>query len=435
VLTPDIFTFSDTLIITNPATGYTCGAKGEFKVEVEVKDQIVFTPIALYICAEDTIVNGSANPNHYFKRNDLDLNGTGYEDSYSPTTVTDKTVWPIKDTEHGKNVPYKAYKYTYITPCGSETVSDTLYLLDKAIGNWGVDTVAYCRTPGDKSIYAFYDLIDEGKLPLDESNSHWYDRGLTGKDWKTGDDYGTTDGNPSLLNDKWLRIDSMNASIGYHYLWQVDLGADIFSCLVNNNSEGDSGYMVVIIQDKLVAQDYTAQLCGTSYSTLNWEFNVAKYTGIDKSITWYSDAGFTSSATTDGVWTIPSTTDGKAKKNTYKLYYGLSGTCSTGKGVFYIKVGDVVKVSGSKEVLYCLKRLPAQINLNDVLNVAVGTLSWTADGVSDGFTSDGILNVGTYVNKNGLTSASLTYTVDNGGDCGVAKGTKVTLKFVTDILQ
>ncbi|MDR1593284.1 MAG: hypothetical protein LBS43_02210 [Prevotellaceae bacterium] len=422
--TPDTHSFVDTLVLDSPIPdGYTCGLEGEFKVTVKVLDSIYLESIAIEICAEDTVGKENVNPNHYFKRN--------VAGSYVPEYVIDGTAWGT--APNGKKYREYVFSYNDCKHVALATVSDTIYLLDGPKGNWGVDSVSYCRTPGPEDIYTFWNEVTGSKLPL-ELGSHWYDRGLVGQGWTSSDGYGTTDDKPSLDGEA-LRLDSMVSSVGYHYLWQVDLGVTAFECLVNGNGEGDSGYLVVILRDRVSAQDYTAQLCGASYASLSYKFDLAKYTGLDVDW-WIGGKPDATGATKVGKeWTIP-TYGGVAKPNTYKLYYDLASDCGSGAGVFYIKVNEKVRVSGSKEVLYCLRKLPAQINLNDVLNVAVGDLEWAVTGTVPGFTNDGLLDVGTYmVGKSPNTEQTLVFTTDNGSGCGVPDGTTLTIKFVTDILQ
>jgi hypothetical protein len=439
-------TLLDTLIIT-PAPNYNCGIEIRFSYTVHVKDSLGWLdPKSESKCFDDTIGKGNKNPNFYFKRDDI--NG-----SYAGQTINKPhTAWSYDATSKTATA---VFRFTYLDCLGTNPrnkyVDDVLQLSGQSIqdlgyDNWGSDTVIECREPGKKDIlYDFYksSQIDYPafasltpplyKPGLDENGAYWYERGLTGVDGSLTGIWGTKTPLPSL-DGRAVNLDELQSNRGYHYLWRVDAG--VWECLVGTAShEPDSGYIVVIIQDEIVAQDYTAQLCKESYvnalTPANKKFSLFKYTGVNTSWT-----GPQLNATKDSIL-IPTLSAG-----THKYTYNIPADCGPGgDGVFYIKVTDKIKVSASKAVKYCVYRLPAMINFNDVLNIAVQGIEWelvsaTVGGATittvTGFSTDGILDILKYGTKhNGV--ATLKFKIKNGGECGVNNNTELTLEFVTDI--
>jgi hypothetical protein len=313
--------------------------------------------------------------------------------------------------------------------------------------NWGRDTVIVCRTPGIKSIFTFYNNsaidypnIPIGKLDLDNTNSYWFDRGLTGTDGDLTSKYGTLDGTTSLVSYDVL-VDNLVSNLGYNYLWRPDGGA--YPCLVDENGKIDTGIIVVMIQDEYVAQDFTAQLCEASYTKAanaeDKKLSLFDYTGLK--LAWTGGPGL--------VPTNDSIDISKAGVGTHKYVYEAAADCGPGgKGVFYVKIAPRVKVSSSKTVTYCIQKPPARINLNDVLNIAVQGITWafnstnSTSGVNMSSaaifdTSKGILNILEFgkanedLFKNPIT---LEFNISGvGNNTCVSTGTKLILKFVTNI--
>jgi hypothetical protein len=430
----DILTVKDTLLVTG-RPGYTCGGKGAFSLTVKVTDEIVQLPSQAYsICPQDTAGLKTVSPGHYFDAGHDGLTGT-----YSPATIGAGT-WSVfnpLESDPAKKMWYKTFTFAY-KDCNDNpmTVRDSLVLLPEngsvqhyGKENWGSDTVVSCRLDivGGKDVYYFYNdpQIDypliTSQFPLvkpwlGDANSpkaRWYDRGLNG----------STPTSPSTLeNDINVLTDKMSSSVGYHYMWRADAGE--LPCLVGPGPGylPDSGYVVVIIQDPIAAQDYTAQLCQGSFTK---KFSLAKYTGLN--IQWQTGAQLNPGKDSIDV--------SKLTPGTHKYTYHLVPGCGPGgDGVLYLKVTDKIKVSSSKTVTYCKEKLPASINLNDVLNVAVEGLTWSySGGTLAGFSNDGILDIGAYAAAHGNGEATLTFTVAGGNSCGVNIGTALTIKFVSNI--
>jgi hypothetical protein len=442
----------DTLLISNASDKYTCGEEISFKLGVRVDSSYTLGPKALTLCTIDTVGDlGNRHPKDIFGRT-----GVTYEYSTlkgGAATWTDITIG-------GKTVAKGVFTFTYSTckpaPNHEGESSDTLYLITESFAPnsyWDKDTITYCRDSASIDIFKLYfdSVIDYPNIPvgkpaLTSTGSYWYDRdlGQTPIPDAIGD-YSTTTGYPSLKinpigkNGKGtdVQMDIMKSNVAYNYLWRVDPAA--FPCLTTSAGVPDSGTMVVIIHDPAVAQDYTAQLCNNSYESSGNGFDLNAYTGLNvKWIPVLSPALNTDNAT------LPVNTPGKVYTGTYKYQYVLPPICGPGgTGVFYIKVTDKIKSPVSKTVKYCINKLPASINVNDVLGVAVDGLKWTvkrADGivvtptgtVNAGFIADGILDISAYTNAHGAGQQTLLFEVDSATvDCGVSSSTKLTIQFVT----
>jgi hypothetical protein len=419
-----ITTFEDELNLTHLPSGYTCGSKGTFQFTMTIVDEVgQFTPVTKSICAADTVGSkANRNPNDILERS--------YPGTYSPATLGN-TGW--LETSSGSGIYGKQFIFSY-TDCAGlpKTVNDSIYIM-KAQGFWGVDTTVICREKDSLNIYAIYNREDidypsiPGKWTLIESNSKWKDFGVTGVAVPQPMVVpGTTDGLTSLDGYNVL-FKNMYSSVGYHYQWY----ATGIECAYKGTPElPDSGVVVVILQDPLIAQDYTAQLCQDTYSATS--FDLTAYTGVEAA--WYliKSDGTHVPVTGNNVTGI----SGLAQ-TTYKFGYDLASNCGPGgKGVFYLKVANKVKVSGSKTVKYCLKRLPSSINLNDVLNIAVSGLIWKCNTVSTlpGFTSDGILDIGTYL-KAYPNAKTLEFEIQSvpTNSC-VNTGVKLTIDITNDII-
>jgi len=305
-------------------------------------------------------------------------------------------------------------------------------ILHSAKQNWGWDTVKYCRTPGQLSIYDLYNdpdinypLIPYAKPALAIGNSYWYDRGVTG----TGSgpnptNAGTKNGANSLVGTQ-VNLDNLKSNTGYHYLWRPDAGA--FPCLIGQTSHAiDSGYIVVILQDPAIAADYRAQMC-LAYLVNPFDLNV--FTGLEGADWKYSGTAIGTAGVLSSAELIA------LNQGTHKLTYDLAATCGAGgRGVFYLKITPNVKVPASKTVTYCVEKLPSSINLNEVLGIVDTPVTWTPNPTPGLNSSLGILDVAAYQAANadpdGYTDITFTAT---GGAC-VSGPVTVRIKFVANVL-
>jgi hypothetical protein len=452
--------FVDTIVIAatgfpkngNEAFKYSCGDTIRFSYKVKVTDFIGQLPSkGLSVCLSDTSTYKGMLPKDLFDRknipgtydvNEVYTNFGGLEDITGTITGIASTIKVYK----------RVFTFTYDDKCATpeETnlkVKDSIIFIEKfhANPNWGRDTAVFCRgeiVGTQASIFEFYNnaqidypLIGIPKLPLDNTNSYWYDRGIRDKDNKPGGN-GTVHNVPSLPENTYdVLVEELKANVGYNYLWRLSLTK--FPCFVDADNNPDSGYIVVIIQDPLLAQDYTSQLCKKSYGNTG-KFSLAQYTGL-RGIQWSSIniPNSALSASKDTVYI------GSLTPNTYKLKYNLpASTCSIGgDGVFYLKVSDRVVVPQSKTVTFCVEKLPAQINLNDVLNISVNGLVWqyvpvTSNGSpaslgSEFNTTTGILDVNQYTTAHGSGVVELKFktVVPGGVNSCITDGQELTIKF------
>jgi hypothetical protein len=416
------YNFFDTLVITTAPKGYSCGTKIPFRFDLVI-DSIARDTIGrgFAICASDTVdENGKRSPNHWFKRN---LPKGKYKNFNGTTEVTSITPWPVGAK--------RQLFYYYYDKCPSGTVSkpivDTLYLIDVLPDDSiGIDTVVYCRRTNDVSI------VDENiwgkasypglKPDLSESNSTWEDWGITQERGITDPDhYGTTTKVTSLTNHK-LNLSIMRASIGYNYMWTIQ-GMD---CFVDDKGKPGWGILTVILQDPYVAQDYTAQLCMNDIG----KFDLNTYTGLAVNWKWNDGSQLTGNAITPSApaWVA----------NTYKFNYEAGGSdgCGSGKGVFYVKITKNIKAPKSKSVKFCNEKLPATINLNDILGVGYSGLKWkytSGDNKWDSEVFDGdfgILDINKYVAKHkAIPATKVVFETTGAVDCGIPSGIKVEIDF------
>jgi hypothetical protein len=217
----------------------------------------------------------------------------------------------------------------------------------------------------------------------------------------------------------------LKSNVKYHYLWAVDPGA--LPCFTSTNGTPDSGTLILIVQDPAIAQDYTSQLCLTSYIDGSHDFDLNLYAGLN--VKW---APVSSPALkTDAVLEV-----NNVKPGTYKYKYAIEPGCGPGgTGVFYIKVTNKINAA-SKTVKYCLEKLPASINANDILGVGISSLNWTSTAAGGFNTTTGILEISEFVKAKGniVDGDSVTFTVGSGTPaCGVAAGTTVTIQFVSNL--
>ncbi|MDR1090298.1 MAG: hypothetical protein LBL79_04405, partial [Prevotella sp.] len=441
---------------TKPAE-YSCGDTVIFKIVVRVDSIFKLGSSGVGLCKEQLEGDlGNRNPNEIFKHN-------VYGAQYAPDKIG-LTGWSSNEISNG----YKIFVYSYTT-CdpkgndgkGSGTVNDTIYLYDDGpYGNWGKDTIVYCRDSVPASIFNMYfdsainyPNMPKGKPYLTVSNSYWYDRDL-GQIPFTFPPYNTTSGASSLdvqtnlpdpndlsqheISGYSLQLGIMKSNIGYNYLWKVDPGA--FPCLTNEDGVPDSGTMVVIIQDPAIAQDYTAQLCKSSYVSQSTDFDLNLYAGL--SVMWTPETNNPHLENDNSTLKV-----GTIAMGTYKYKYSIPAGCGPGgKGVFYLKITNQVKAPVSKTVQYCIAKLPASINLNDVLGVAVSGLTWTGKipdagagttlDSSYGFESNGTLDIAKFIaKKKDADPVDLEFTIafSDAKTCGISSSTKLTLKFVTTL--
>ncbi|MDR1339806.1 MAG: hypothetical protein LBK58_07130 [Prevotellaceae bacterium] len=430
------YVFSDTLVLTNLHADYNCGTKIAFQYGVKVVlDVNPFIPQKKEAaCISDTLSAEPISAASWFNRN--------YPGEYIPKFVTgpvDAGEWKIRDYLHTDSktykVPSKGFEFRYKDCNGDDQIRyDSIFVLPDTlnIGDWGIDTAFYCKTDADISLSK---LVQDAGVNYDpwgvpaklfpggeNTGSHWYDRGVKVPYTPSTLDYGTVGGGTSLVNDYYLKASIMSANTGYRYMWQIDGGA--MECLVDSKTGvPDSGYLVVILQEAAIAQDYTAQLCKSSYLAGPTKFYLNAYTGLD--VQWTGGIALTGKDTV-AVATV--------NKNTYKYSYTLPAGCGPGgTGVFYLKVTDAVKVPAAKTVRYCLDKYPPAINLNDVLGVAVAGLTWTTTGTPTGFNATtGILDVTAYMST-GKIESTLEFATANANQCGVSNGTKVTIEFVSNL--
>jgi hypothetical protein len=441
------YTYTDSIIVkpSNNSvafTDYTCGDTIIFKLKVTVDSSFIVPRATLIKCIDDTVGDlGKRKVYEVFQRDKQ-----GYAGTYNPATINEGAFTPIpgsyKINGHDVTGVYKEYVFTPTAPCVKNgPVRDTIYFLDKGIGYWDKSTVTYCRDSTEVSLQKLWGYITTPKPDLFQNgantSSYWEDRGI--KDpFVAPYDHGTiisasnpSGQNPSLPAGTYsLLMSIMKSNVGYQYLWRPDPAS--FPCLVDVNGIPDSGIMVVILKDPAIAQDYTAQLCKDSYAATKFYLN--PYTGLD--VDWKQPLSGGNAAGLEGRDTV---VIAKVPKGTYKYAYELPANCGPGgKGVFYLKVTDKIKVPTSKTVKFCVDKLPATINVNDVLGVAVSSLKWKAEinstALSTGFSDSGILDVNAFVGTYGSGAQNIVFTVTSGGDCGVVNNTTtVTVQFVTTI--
>ncbi|MDR1926660.1 MAG: hypothetical protein LBQ13_03145 [Endomicrobium sp.] len=410
----------------NSPKEYTCGLSGKYLLKVKVRDSIDFDPKTHIICVDDTVgIEGQRNPDDIFKRQ---VPGG----SYSPATIF-AGGWTADEVANGKQ-----FLYSYTDPCTStpKTVKDTLRL-DGKHGYWGKDTVTVCRTKGLADIlndHGYYDALSYpgiNGLPQPADISYWYDRGTTGTFPVLP---GTKSGNSSLVGSHTINLDDMLSSIGYNYLWRIDPAASF--CL-----GGDSGMMVVILQEALSVVDYRAQMCTNALTS---DFDLALFTGI-KNAAWKHVAYAPITISDDKI--LANDLSANLGIGTHKFSYKIGGNCSAeDSAVFYLKITDKVKISTSVTEKYCKDNLPASINLNDLLGLVDASPTWALqsaeiDGgtiaqLTDivGFTANGVLDIGKLANSPGFNGdfgssdqVKLVFTLTGTG-CGHS-GSTVTLDF------
>jgi hypothetical protein len=424
------FAIKDTIVLSVPSTttGYTCGGEIPVVFRISVKDIGQLETLKLGICATDTLSTnyGLENPNIIFNRI---IPGT-----YTPSTIGNGGWVKVG------NIYVKGFVFDYSDCDGNpQSVKDTLTLL-KARGNWGKDTITLCRDSATYSVFTLYysDQIKYlnpdgyGKPVINEGSSHWYDRGIG----KTAPnfDFGTiVPPGGTSLNGYTINSEILKSNVGYHYLWRVD-GIE---CLISPLGDPDSGTIVFIQKDPAYAQDYTAQLCRDSYSTSKL-FDLNAYTLLDVEWNHLSQhKGLLANNYEVNVF------DSITYSTTFKYGYQLLPGCGPGgTGVFYLKVTDKVKAPQSRTVVYCYKRLPAGINANDILGIAVDGLAWTATengtalGAADGFTGDGILDITKFASSRGADDGTeIVFEATTAADCGIPANVTVTVKLVDNILQ
>jgi hypothetical protein len=393
---------------------------------------------------------GKRNPNEVFMRT--------YPGTYSPSKIFDGTPWDTKempelmDSQEGQFnqylVPYKEFIFTYVD-CKNTTltVKDTIFLI-RAVGDWGSDTVVYCRDSSSISLLRLFNdpMIDYPSIGFKPdlfpggsvTATYWYDRGINYPDSYAP---GTISGYPSLPEgSNKVNSDDMNSNIGYHYQWKPESGG-IYCLFTSMDGIPDSGIMVVILKDPAVAQDYTAQLCKNSYDEYNTHFDLNAYTGL--SVKWErpKSGGYANGLNDDNHKVDVFGSDHGTQKEyglqrgVYKYAYTLPADCGPGgTGVLYLKVTNNIKVPQSKTVKFCISKLPASINVNNIFGIADRNLTWSPpqNVTYEGFNADtGVLDIAKYFSANEAVAQDLTFT--SGGTGCVPAGKTVTISFVTSL--
>ncbi|MDR0558563.1 MAG: hypothetical protein LBG92_00145 [Prevotellaceae bacterium] len=324
-----------------PDPKYKCGLSDSLKYHVMVDSLNNLQYISKAICPQDTAGNpfvatlfGRTVPGFY---GSLAVPIVRFRDipsaSWTPTPVI------------GGGTGRKAAVTFNYTNCNgqSATVSDTLVLRDSPTTKyWGIDTAVQCRQPG-----VSYDLFSvygnpNGKPTLTSTNAMWAELGSM----QNG-----SLGNPpagSFLPPSTVVGDALNASVGYHYQWKIDGGANCFA--------GDSGRLVLILQDPFTLSDYRAQVCQKVPSV-----NLAEFTGV-------VGATYTSPTTGSGIngetLTIGTLTGTHVITVDKAAGAGSCGTASTSK--LYLKITNSIKVPTAHTIKFCVSKLPKAINLFEV---------------------------------------------------------------------
>ncbi|MDR2424176.1 MAG: hypothetical protein LBD59_05565 [Prevotellaceae bacterium] len=413
--------------LTNLPAGYSCPDSVVYKLHVEVKDLSNLTRKAVAVCAVDTAGANQNRPiNDFFNRPNTVvgptiLDGQGY---YSPADLAHTSnPWTQVGTT---NVYWAAYTYTYKDCQGNQkTVVDSLYLTESPANHyWGDDTATYCRSgaPVTLNLYNLYNSAAGSLKPqLITTNSYWYEKGQV-----VSGSYPSYTYSPpvpgSLVGAYEVNTDPaiLSANIGYHYKWLIDQGANCFA--------GDSGRLVLILQDPFAGKDYAGQVCSAATTTVDLE----AYTGITGA-TWNAIVG----GTPTSVANAKTVTLGTGTNIFTYTTAGGCGVATTSK--VYLKNTANVKIPSSTKVKFCISKLPAAINLNEVLGLIDGGISWSA-GTATGVTvnaagynaTTGVIEIGTYSPSLGAnTSGTVTFTASNL-TCGINSAT-VTIEFVTSL--
>jgi hypothetical protein len=428
------YSLVDTLILT-AKHGYTCGDTVEFRYGVTVDSIVTDTLGAGFgICVKDTTLYKEELLVDIFKRTVPPINLRYFIGSGTTPVIKVGGNW-------GSTFPTSRIYRLEFNDCqgNPHKVYDTLYIRPVLTGagssNLGIDTVVDCRKPGKQDILdVFYKETSYpgGKPILTQNEAHWKDLGID----TTGNyvNYlpGTTTGTTSLIASS-LYEDIMVTSTAYHYRWTYEPTGNKGDCFTGPDGVPANGIMVVILQDPVAAQDYTAQLCSDSYPAANPTFDLNLYTGLNVA-QWKQQGVATPIGHTINVPALAA----NISSYTYKFYYDVESGCvaaGSGKsGVFYIKITSKVKAPALKEVKYCISKLPTSINLNDVLGVAVNGLSWTASGTVEGFNgTTGILDILEYRSAHpGFGATTLTFTASASAGCGVG-GNVVKISFVNNL--
>nr|AGM32969.1 hypothetical protein [Coptotermes formosanus] len=236
----------------------------------------------------------------------------------------------------------------------------------------------------------------------------------------------TTPSNPpafSFLPPSTVKGDALNANVGYYYQWKIDGGANCFA--------GDSGRLVLILQDPFTLSDYRAQICKSNVMSID----LAQFTGV---------VGATYTSTTAGsgingeILTLGTLTGTHVIEVVKAAGTGSCGTASNSK--LYLKITNSIKVPTAHTIKFCVSKLPKAINLYEVAGFyetptsgTGGTANWALTNPSSGSTIPawftpltGSIDVGTWNPSTG--QYTFTYTAPTG--C-VGKTITVTIDIVT----
>jgi len=440
-------TYTSTLTVVSKPAGLNCAIATEFSLVVDVVSEITLSPLNYAICSDEITpgtVLGDRNPNVIFGRTTA---GT-----YAPTTVSGGGAgWTPVEVSQG----YKNYVYSYTDPCSgvAKTVTDRLTLVPTvAIVNdyWGSDTLLFCRTSNTPiSLFSGslfndpgfgYLLPGPGKIKPQQAwiNNKWEDRGTLGT--KIPYNAGTVSNNPSLLpGTNNINLGDMVTGAYYNYIWRIDPSVSCFG--------GDSGRMVIRLQDPFVATTFRAQMC-ENYTT---PFDLGKFTGMSGA-TWTYVGPLAASVGTITGNNITVAQLGTMGKGTHKLKYDIAATCgASGSDFIYLKITDSPVVPSSTTKFFCKTKLPdVSMNLNELVNLVDG-IQWSvvsatnqagvsiATAVNAALSADGILSMPNFtqaINIAAITSANpvtLKFKQTNTV-CGVSN-TELTIVITDNIIN
>ena len=399
-------------------TGYSCPDSVVYILDVKVTDLKDLKPINVPVCANDTAGSAQVKPiNDFFKRPNTVV-GTAQllagQGRYTPADLQSQTTW----TSKGNNVYHAVFRFDY-KDCTGNTgyVDDTLVLRESPLDKfWDYDTATVCRTTTNINLVSLHNSLANGKPILDATSSFWNELGRRDAGSHPDYTYFTPDGTWDGLSRISIDPTKLSSNIGYHYQWQIDASANCFA--------GDSGRLVIILQDPFAGKDYAGQLCGGN----NTKTNLEQYTGITGA-TWHIILNGNPTAIADAT-----NADVYIGTNIY-TYKTLAGCGVSTTNKVYIKNTAHVKIPATTTVKFCITKLPSVINLNEVLGVIDG-VTWSAPAYTNvtanagGYNAaTGIIDIGAYSPSLTASSGTATFTA-TGGTC-VPTGTTVIIEFVT----
>lgn len=405
---------SDFTLTPNPHGNYNCGYTGQLKYTVTVIDSIDnWVGKILDLCPEDTI-GGAAT------RSLKTLLGRNFVSAnYSLTNGGTQNIITIADLANWGTLPAKKEIYlNYVDPCTgtAKVVVDTVHMGRSFPDDFhGQDTITLCRRDSIGDLYDIYDMSTKFGVPhLAKSSFDWTDWGITGQN---PINYMTHSGLSSLINHKDINLKDMFSETYYHYNWTV-LDPTCF--------QGDSGRIVLYLQDPIIASDYRLQMCN-SYAGI-FDFNAF----INISGASWSDGNdnpISGTLTAAEVAALP--------LGVSEFKYSLNDLCSSGSAVFYIKKTKNPVISTSVVEKYCIAYAPSKVNLNDVLGfVDAGTWAITSATKFGGGsvtipathlnTATGVLDVASVKALLGIPAgvdAEVVLTMTNTGSCAPSTAT------------